>query len=254
MDNKQDRQFYWEVKDFMQRNPTPKPSNKPSLKDSIKSVLHENKPYKVSNFSFQSNIIQPSNQLIGVHSKIEKGNAPSCVAYTRNGSSNPFNLSEAVITPKTPSTSLGNMDDRVRFDTDNDKPSISLPTMKNKQTLSDTSKKPETTTQQSQQGAENKPQTAPTDLKSAMEQNAANNKQGAENKPQTAPTDLKSAMEQNAANNKQSTSDSPNPLGTPDLSIRPISGSVLPPFNSLARNFNNSRESDFRYASGTRIA
>ena len=56
MDNKQDRQFYWEVKNFMSKNnvpAAPKPQ-KPDVMSSVKNVLEQNNIYKQS--SFNSNI------------------------------------------------------------------------------------------------------------------------------------------------------------------------------------------------------
>ena len=45
MDNKKDRHFYWEVKDFMGRSnvpPTPAPQ-KPNVMSSVKNILEQNK-------------------------------------------------------------------------------------------------------------------------------------------------------------------------------------------------------------------
>jgi len=44
MDNKQDRQFYWKVKDFMQRSPTPKTPQPNRLQNVIKEVTSNMSP------------------------------------------------------------------------------------------------------------------------------------------------------------------------------------------------------------------
>lgn len=96
MDNKQDRQFYWEVKDFMNKNPeVASPSNqKPKITDTVKQVLEQNKIYQTSNFNSQSNAVDITrSQLSSIHNS-EKGYEKSCVAYTKNNISNPFQLNE----------------------------------------------------------------------------------------------------------------------------------------------------------------
>lgn len=94
MDNKQDRQLYWEVKQFLNKTPELPQKKAPGVKDVISSILQENKPYKQNNFLPNTNLLNPTNSLINFHSKIEKANAPSCGAFTKNGNTNPFNLKE----------------------------------------------------------------------------------------------------------------------------------------------------------------
>jgi hypothetical protein len=96
MDNKQDRQFYWEVKQFL-NNGGPKETvskAKPSIKDAISSVVNENKVFKQNNFSNETSLqkVVPS-YLYGLI-KAEKGFQPSCKAYTSNNTVNPFNITE----------------------------------------------------------------------------------------------------------------------------------------------------------------
>ena len=57
MDNKQDRNFYWQVKDFMGKPRTSDvPVKKPDdMVSSIKNILEQNKLYKPS--SFNPNIV-----------------------------------------------------------------------------------------------------------------------------------------------------------------------------------------------------
>jgi hypothetical protein len=241
MDNKQDRQLYWEVKDFMQKNHTPIPPKQSSLKDSISSILQEGKPFKVSNFSSSTPLMSPANNILGQHSKMINGNAPSCVAYTKNGISNPFTLKEA-------SQSSGNYIGSETQKTNNDfmsklaqkrpneglqgidgdqpmKSTISLPTMKGSEP------KQNPTTSQNEKA----PETAPSDLKSAME------------KDQTA-------KKQSETSSQQTSGGSSPPPGTLDVSSRPISGTVLPPFTKMGNNLNTTSGSEFKYSSGTRIS
>jgi hypothetical protein len=94
MDNKQNRQFYWEVKDFMNKNPnTEAPiAKKPSVVNSVKSILEQNNVYKQNSFNAKSNTVNTVSQVIKTVSSAEKGYDPSCVAYTKNQDVNGFKL------------------------------------------------------------------------------------------------------------------------------------------------------------------
>lgn len=95
MDNKQDRQFYWEVKQFLNNDAASQPvAKKPSIKDAISSVVNENNVFKQSNFikNTESQKVVPS--YLSDLSKAEKGYNPECKAYTSNKTVNPFNLHE----------------------------------------------------------------------------------------------------------------------------------------------------------------
>ena len=96
MDNKQDRQFYWEVKDFMNKNPDiATPSNqKPKVVDSVKQILEQNKLYKQSGFDAKSSAVNNVNSQLSAISKSENGYANNSPAYSKNNISNPFQLNE----------------------------------------------------------------------------------------------------------------------------------------------------------------
>ena len=96
MDNKQDRQLYWEVKQFLTKTPAVPVQKPTTLKDSVNSVLQENKPFRQNNFSQESTAMQPTQKMIGAHSNLINANKPSCAAYTKNGNTNPFNLNEGI--------------------------------------------------------------------------------------------------------------------------------------------------------------
>ena len=51
MDNKNNRLFYWNVKDFLGKQPETPAKKTSSLKNSIENVLSENKIYRENNFS-----------------------------------------------------------------------------------------------------------------------------------------------------------------------------------------------------------
>lgn len=94
MDNKQNRQFYWEVKDFMGKNPNVNVNNTPksTIKDVAKTILEQEKIYKQNNFDPKSNTVNTVSQTINVVSNIEKGYNPNSVAYTKNQNINGFGL------------------------------------------------------------------------------------------------------------------------------------------------------------------
>jgi hypothetical protein len=94
MDNKKDRQFYWEVKDFMGRSnvpATPAPQ-KPSVMSSVKNILEQNKLYKQSSFSPNINSANTIRQAISAMETIRANGTPSTKAFTKNIASNPFKV------------------------------------------------------------------------------------------------------------------------------------------------------------------
>lgn len=96
MDNKQDRQFYWEVKDFMNKNPENAKSStqKPKVVDSVRQVLEQNKIYQQSSFDAKSSVVNNVNSQLSAISKSENGYANNSPAYSKNNISNPFQLNE----------------------------------------------------------------------------------------------------------------------------------------------------------------
>ena len=94
MDNKKDRQFYWEVKDFMGRSnvpPTPAPQ-KPNVMSSVKNILEQNKLYKQSSFNPNINSANTIRQAISAMETIKSNGTPNTKAFTKNIASNPFKV------------------------------------------------------------------------------------------------------------------------------------------------------------------
>jgi hypothetical protein len=98
MDNKQDRQLYWEVKQFFQGTPNmvPPPVKTSSLRDVAASVMNENKPFSQAKPPSHSNVFDATGSMLDAMKSLEAKNNPGHIAYTKNGSTNPFNLNEAV--------------------------------------------------------------------------------------------------------------------------------------------------------------
>lgn len=97
MDNKQDRQLYWEVKQFFQGTPNmvPPPVKTSSLRDVAASVMNENKPFSQAKPPSHSNVFDVTGSMLNAMKSLEAKNNPGCIAYTKNGSTNPFTLNEA---------------------------------------------------------------------------------------------------------------------------------------------------------------
>jgi len=94
MDNKQDRNFYWNIKDFMSKphNPVSPQTNTNNIKESINGVLNQNAAYKTTNF--QSNITSArhiSQAISAVERNNQKG-TPDNIGNTKNITSNPFGV------------------------------------------------------------------------------------------------------------------------------------------------------------------
>ena len=104
MDNKKDKQFYWEVKNFLSRNTkTNVPAEKKSsLKDISKNILEQNNLFKQPNNLSKPETINAAKEILGSLEKERRGYDVSCVAFTRNNISNPFNknLIEYVQSPE----------------------------------------------------------------------------------------------------------------------------------------------------------
>jgi hypothetical protein len=100
MDNKNNRLFYWNVKDFMDKKPVLTEQKKNSLKETISKVLNENTEYKRSSFVNDPNVTDKVRRQIELISEdtsrylSKKDNKPT------NSLSNPFYLSEATLAPK----------------------------------------------------------------------------------------------------------------------------------------------------------
>ena len=94
MDNKQNRQFYWEVKNLMskgfEKEPKNVSSNKSSLVDSVKNILEQKEPFKQKPIGTDINTIKGVGQVISSIQNKEKGYNTQCAAFTKNVDSNPF--------------------------------------------------------------------------------------------------------------------------------------------------------------------
>lgn len=94
MDNKKDRKFYWDLKEFVNNNTTNvEQVKKQSLKDVISGVLSENKIYKQNNFEHETDSNQIVSSYLKALSSAEKKNIPNIV-HAKNSTINPFNLTE----------------------------------------------------------------------------------------------------------------------------------------------------------------
>lgn len=94
MDNKENRQFYWEVKQFVNGNHTPKAPEvkKPSVKDAISGVLSENEVYRQNTFTKNTGTNDVVRSYLNVLGTQEKKNDPGTIMFTKNSTFNPFNI------------------------------------------------------------------------------------------------------------------------------------------------------------------
>jgi len=94
MDNKQDRNFYWEVKDFMGKPRTSDvPAQKPNdMVSSIKNILEQNKLYKPSSFNPNINSEPAIRQAISAIERNNQKGTPENIQHTKNITSNPFGV------------------------------------------------------------------------------------------------------------------------------------------------------------------
>lgn len=94
MDNKQNRQFYWEVKNLMSKGFKKEPKNtsshKSSLVDSVKNILEQKEPFKQKPIGTDINTIKGVGQVILSMQNKEKSYNPKSAAFTKNIDSNPF--------------------------------------------------------------------------------------------------------------------------------------------------------------------
>ena len=94
MDNKQDRNFYWQVKDFMGKPRTSDvPVKKPDdMVSSIKNILEQNKLYKPSSFNPNINSEPAIRQAINSIERNNQKGTPENIQHTKNIASNPFGV------------------------------------------------------------------------------------------------------------------------------------------------------------------
>jgi hypothetical protein len=93
MDNKQDRQFYWEVKQFMGKTPnlaSQENQNSPSLVENIRNVLNKNELYRPSSFNPSINSPNTINQAIGAMEQSKKLGASNSAEHSNNIYGNAF--------------------------------------------------------------------------------------------------------------------------------------------------------------------
>lgn len=94
MDNKNDRKFYWEVKDFMTsrntHNPIPIYTPKPSIADQAKIILEKKQNLPSKPLEVNNTIMNAACQVIGRHQKQESGYDPKSRAFSKNSDVNSF--------------------------------------------------------------------------------------------------------------------------------------------------------------------
>jgi hypothetical protein len=94
MDNKNDRKFYWEVKDFMTsrntHNPIPIYTPKPSIADQAKIILEKKQNLPSKPLEVNNTIMNAACQVIGRHQKQEAGYDPKSQAFSKNSDVNSF--------------------------------------------------------------------------------------------------------------------------------------------------------------------
>ena len=100
MDNKNNRLFYWNVKDFMERKPVLFEQKRNSLKDTVSKVLNENNEYHTTNFVNDKNLVNDIHRQIERISLDEQKYVSSKTKEKSNSLSNPFYLKEAIATER----------------------------------------------------------------------------------------------------------------------------------------------------------
>lgn len=98
MDNRKDRQFYWEVKDFFNKKPdvNVKPKTEP-LVNAVKNILETSKPKPAPKVSYNASMTSAVEKAINTSQQIRKAGTPEIAAFTKNISGNPFrSLTESV--------------------------------------------------------------------------------------------------------------------------------------------------------------
>jgi hypothetical protein len=101
MDNNKNKQFFWQVKDFMTKNnnPAPKPKQN-SLLNTVTNVMNSSKNVGTPNiYEARNGIVngssQVKNSVSNVLNTVKNSNdkqKASCAGYSNNITSNPFNL------------------------------------------------------------------------------------------------------------------------------------------------------------------
>jgi len=99
MDNKKDRKFYWEVKDFMFNQTAPNSKKAaPDMKDTVKSILEQNQAFKQKINGANNTTIQSIGQAISLFESKQKSYS-SKAEHAKNVDTNPFRqLNEAQTT------------------------------------------------------------------------------------------------------------------------------------------------------------
>jgi hypothetical protein len=92
MDNKNNRLFYWNVKDFLNKSPDQFEVKKESLKESINNVLSSNKIFRQSNFSTDMSSVDVTSKQIELISEDQKKYVSKKTNDTVNSLSNPFSF------------------------------------------------------------------------------------------------------------------------------------------------------------------
>jgi hypothetical protein len=92
MDNKNNRSFYWEVKDFLNKKPETFVPKKHSLKESISGILNENKMFRQSSFNEETHLTEDVSRYLRALTGEEKKYIPKNIAYAKNSLANPFQL------------------------------------------------------------------------------------------------------------------------------------------------------------------
>ena len=92
MDNKQNRQFYWEVKDFMGKPQSPSlPASKPSdILSSAKNILEQKKLYKQSSYNTNITSLNNISQAIVFGQNANSKGTPNTPAHGKNIDGNAF--------------------------------------------------------------------------------------------------------------------------------------------------------------------
>ena len=107
MDNKNNRSFYWEVKDFLNKKPETFEPKKHSLKESISGILNENKIFRQSSYIEETHATQDVSKYLRAWTGEEKKYTPKNISYAKNSLANPFQLiNEIAINNKTTATNI----------------------------------------------------------------------------------------------------------------------------------------------------
>jgi len=94
MDNKNNRAFYWEVKDFLNKKSETFEPKKNSLKDSINGILNEKNTIRQNSFNPNTNTTKDVSKYLHTLMGEENKALPSSIAHAKNSLVNPFALNE----------------------------------------------------------------------------------------------------------------------------------------------------------------